>query len=196
MKSNDWLKRQKKDPFVINAQKKGYLSRAAFKLLEIDNKYKLISKSKIILELGSSPGGWSQVLVEKNKDATIYAFDLINMKYSNQNIKFYKVDFENFDYSKLVHKFDLIVSDLAPNTTGHKSTDHLRMISLLNNIILMLQHIAGESSSLIIKIWKGSEENIILRKLKKKYKKVNYFKPKSSRKESSEIFIIAQKYRD
>ena len=92
------------------------------------------------------------------------------------------------------NKFDLILSDIAPNTTGHQTTDHLRMSSIIEDIISVLDLIALPSSSFVFKIWKGSEEIDIINKLKKKYKKVSYFKPQSSRTKSSEIFIVAQKF--
>ena len=90
MKSKAWLKRNSKDLFVKEAKAKGYLSRGAFKLLEIDQKYKFISKSNNILELGSAPGGWTQLIFEINPNALIYAFDLLDMKYTNKNLHFIK----------------------------------------------------------------------------------------------------------
>lgn len=194
MKSKDWLNRQKKDSYVKKAKNAGYLSRAAYKLIEIDNKFNLINKANNVLELGSSPGGWTQVVLNSNKKAVVCAFDIINMKFCHPNLIFYKEDFTNFDYSKLSYKFDLIISDIAPNTTGHKSTDHFRIASMIQDIIYILDKIALPSSSFIFKLWKGSEEADIIESLKKKYKEVSYFKPKSSRSESSEIFIVAMKF--
>ena len=194
MKSKEWLQRQKRDFYVKKAKKSGYFSRAAYKLLEIDIKFDLLSSSKNILELGCSPGGWTQVVFEKNEKVKMYAFDLLDIKFSHPNLTFIKEDFINFKYSKLPHKFDLILSDIAPNTTGHQSTDHLRIFSMIEDIIFILDEISSPSSSLVLKIWKGSEEVKIIKLLKKKYKSVSYFKPDSSRSESSEIFIVAQKF--
>ena len=194
MKSKDWLQRQKRDFYVKKAKKSGYFSRAAYKLLEIDAKFNLISSSKNILELGCSPGGWTQVVFEKNEKAKMYAFDLLDIRFNHPNLTFIKEDFINFKYSKLPYKFDLILSDIAPNTTGHQSTDHLRIFSIIEDIIFILDEISLPSSTLVLKIWKGSEEMKIIRLLKKKYKSVSYFKPDSSRSESSEIFIVAQKF--
>ena len=193
MKSKDWINRHKNDFFVTKALKEGYFSRAAFKLLEIDKKYKFIEKSKNILEVGAAPGSWSQVVIKKNSNANLYAFDLLDMKFSHHKIKFYKEDFLTFDYKKLPLNFDLILSDIAPNTTGHQSTDHLRIASMIFDIISILNKISLPSSSFVFKIWKGSEEADIVKLLKTMYKKVSYFKPKSSRGESSEIFIVAEK---
>ena len=194
MKSKDWLQRQKRDFYVKKAKKSGYFSRAAYKLLQIDNKFNPLSSSKNILELGCSPGGWTQVVFEKNENAKMYAFDLLDIKFSHPNLTFIKEDFMNFKYSKLPHKFDLIISDIAPNTTGHQSTDHLRISSMVEDLIYILDEIALPSSSLILKIWKGSEEIKIIKLLKKRYKTVSYFKPNSSRSESSEIFIVTQNF--
>jgi len=194
MKSKDWLNRQKKDFFVHKARKEGYVSRAAYKIIEINNKYNLIKNAKNILELGSSPGGWSQAIIELNPNAKIYGFDLLDMKYNHPNFTFYKEDFLNYNYKSLPHKFDLILSDIAPNTTGHQSTDHLRLSSMIDDIIYVLSEISNFNSTFVFKLWKGKEETLIINNLKNKYKKVSYFKPKSSRSESSEIFIVAEKF--
>ena len=194
MKSKQWLNSQKKDPFVIKAQQKGLLSRAAFKLIEIENKFKLINNSKNILELGASPGSWSQVIINLNSKAIITAIDIIEMKFNHSNIKFYKDNFLNIDFKAFNKKYDLILSDISPNTTGHKSTDHLRICSYIFDIIDILDLIANRNSSFVTKIWKGKEEDLIIKKLKNKYNQVSYFKPKSSRKDSSEIFIVAQNF--
>jgi len=194
MKSKEWLDRQDRDFYVKKAKKIGYVSRSAYKILEIEKKFKLINNSKNILELGSAPGGWSQVVFELKDTVKMYAFDLLDMKFNHPNMKFIKENFLTYDYSKIPHKFDLILSDIAPNTTGHQTTDHLRMSSIIEDIISVLDLIALPSSSFVFKIWKGSEEIDIINKLKKKYKKVSYFKPQSSRTKSSEIFIVAQKF--
>ena len=193
MKSKEWLNRQNRDFYIKKAKKNGYVSRSAYKILEIEKKFKLINNSKNILELGSAPGGWSQVIFELKDTVKIYAFDLLDMKFNHTNMKFIKENFLTYDYSKIPHKFDLILSDIAPNTTGHQTTDHLRISSMIEDIISVLDLITLPSSSFVFKIWKGSEEINIINKLKKKYQKVSYFKPQSSRTESSEIFIVAQK---
>jgi 23S rRNA (uridine2552-2'-O)-methyltransferase len=171
MKSKEWLDRQNRDFYVKKAKKIGYVSRSAYKILEIEKKFKLINNSKNILELGSAPGGWSQVIFELKDTVKMYAFDLLDMKFKHPNMKFIKENFLTYDYSKIPHKFDLILSDIAPNTTGHQTTDHLRMSSIIEDIISVLDLIALPSSSFVFKIWKGSEEIDIINKLKKKYKK-------------------------
>ena len=153
MKSNIWTKRQDKDQFKKKAKIEGFLSRAAYKLIEIENRYKLIKKSNNILEIGSSPGSWSQVILQINQNIMIDAFDIVEMKFKHKNIYFEKKDFFNFEINTLRKKYDLILSDIAPNTTGHKSTDHLRIASLIIEIIRKLDFIANYNSSFITKIW-------------------------------------------
>tara|TARA_B100000029_G_scaffold510339_1_gene601546 strand:- start:1366 stop:1956 length:591 start_codon:yes stop_codon:yes gene_type:complete len=194
MKSKDWLNRQKRDFYVKKAKKHGYLSRAAYKLLEINNKFQIIENSKKIFEFGAAPGGWIQVALEINPKIEITAIDLLELKINHPQITFYKDDYSNFDYNKKENYYDLILSDIAPNTTGHQSTDHLRISIILFEIIDLIDKILINEGTFIAKIWKGSEEKELIKKLKKKFKFVTYFKPDSSRKDSAEIFIIARNF--
>ena len=195
MKSKNWVNRQKNDQFVKKAKQLGYINRAAFKLEEIEQKYKIIEHSREILELGSSPGGWTQVILNYNSKTNITCFDLLDMKINNQRIAFYREDFLKYNFTNLKNKFDLVLSDVAPNTTGHQSTDHLRISQLIYEVIDRLEIILIKQGSFIFKIWKGEEEKEIIKMLKKIFDKVEYFKPKSSRQESSEIFIISRGFR-
>ena len=194
MKSKDWLNRQKRDFYVKKAKKQGYLSRAAYKLIEIENKFHILTNSKTILEFGAAPGGWSQVALEINPKIEITAIDILDLKINHPQINFYKDDFLNFDYDKKENYYDLILSDIAPNTTGHQSTDHLRITTMLFDIIELLEKVLVTDGSFITKIWKGSEEKEIINQLKKKFKFVSYFKPDSSRKDSAEIFIVSRNF--
>ena len=175
MKSKDWLNRHKRDFYVKKAKKQGYLSRAAYKLLEIENKFHFIANSKKILELGAAPGGWSQVALELNPKIEITAIDILDLKINHPQINFYKDDFLNFNYNEKKNYYDLILSDIAPNTTGHQSTDHLRIATMLFDIINLLDKVLVTDGSFITKIWKGSEEKQIINQLKKKFKLVSYF---------------------
>ena len=195
MKSKDWLNRQKKDYFVKKAKKEGYLSRSAYKLIEIETKFKIIKKSNKLLEFGAAPGGWSQVALEMNPKIQITAIDLLELKIKHPQIKFYNEDFLKFNYQKFERNFDTILSDIAPNTTGHQSTDHLRLSSMIFDIIEILDQLMITGGMFVTKIWKGSEEKEIIKILKNKFNKVSYFKPDSSRKDSVEIFIIAENYK-
>ena len=195
MKSKNWVNRQKNDQFVKKAKQLGYINRAAFKLEEIEQKYKIIEHSREILELGSSPGGWTQVILNYNQKTNLTCFDLLDMKINNQRIAFFKEDFLKYNFTNLKNKFDLVLSDVAPNTTGHQSTDHLRISQLIYEVIDRLEIILKKQGSFIFKIWKGEEEKEIIKMLKNIFDKVEYFKPKSSRQESSEIFIISRGFR-
>ena len=195
MKSKNWVNRQKNDQFVKKAKQLGYINRAAFKLEEIEQKYKIIEHSREILELGSSPGGWTQVILNYNSKTNITCLDLLDMKINNQRIAFFKEDFLKYNFTNLKNKFDLVLSDVAPNTTGHQSTDHLRISQLIYEVIDRLEIILKKQGSFIFKIWKGEEEKEIIMMLKKIFDKVEYFKPKSSRQESSERFIISRGFR-
>ena len=194
MKSKDWLNRQNRDLYVKKAKKQGYLSRAAYKLIEIENKFRIIEESKKIIEFGASPGGWSQAVLEINPKIEITAIDLLDLKINHPQIAFYKEDYLTFNYDKKENYFDLILSDIAPNTTGHKSTDHLRISRMLFDIIDLQDKILVNGGHFVAKIWKGSEEKELVNKLRNKFKLVSYFKPDSSRKDSSEIFIVARNF--
>ena len=194
MKSKDWLNRQKRDFYVKKAKKQGYLSRAAYKLIEINNKFKIIEHSNKLLEFGAAPGGWSQVALDINPKINITAIDLLDLKINHPNIKFFKGDYLKFDYSEKENYYDLILSDIAPNTTGHQSTDHLRITNMLFDIIELLDKVLINEGAFAAKIWKGSEEKDLVNKIKKKFELVSYFKPESSRKDSAEIFIVARNF--
>tara|TARA_B100001741_G_scaffold136580_1_gene112472 strand:+ start:4 stop:594 length:591 start_codon:yes stop_codon:yes gene_type:complete len=194
MKSKDWLNRQKRDFYVKKAKKQGYLSRAAYKLIEINNKFKIIEHSNKLLEFGAAPGGWSQVALDINPKINITAIDLLDLKINHPNIKFFKEDYLKFDYSEKENYYDLILSDIAPNTTGHQSTDHLRITNMLFDIIELLDKVLINEGSFAAKIWKGSEEKDLVNKIKKRFELVSYFKPDSSRKDSTEIFIVARNF--
>ena len=194
MKSKDWLNRQKRDFYVKQAKKQGYLSRAAYKLIEIEKKFNILKNSKKILEFGAAPGGWSQVALEVNPKIEITAIDILDLKINHPQINFYKEDFLNFNYNDKENYYDLILSDIAPNTTGHQSTDHLRIATMLFDIIELLEKVLVSDGAFITKIWKGSEEKEIINQLKKKFKFVSYFKPDSSRKDSAEIFIVSRNF--
>ncbi len=195
MKSKNWIYRHKNDQFVKKAKQLGYVNRAAFKLEEIEKKFKVIQNSREVLELGSSPGGWTQIILNYNPKTNITCFDILEMQMNNKNITFHKENFLNYDFIKMKNKFDLVLSDVAPNTTGHQSTDHHKISQLIYEIINILKVILKNKGSFIFKIWKGEEEKEIVSKLKKIFNKVEYFKPKSSRQESSEIFIISRGFK-
>ncbi|MDR1551390.1 MAG: RlmE family RNA methyltransferase [Holosporaceae bacterium] len=195
--SRVWLSRQMKDPYVKRAYHEGYRSRAAFKLLEIDDKFRLIRNAKFIIDLGSAPGGWSQVLAERsvNKNAVIASIDLQPFHSLDRIVQFCG-DFEDKNLRLQIinyfpEKVSLIASDMAPPTSGHASIDHIRIMMLAESTWLFAQNMLANNGNLIIKLFQGSREKAFLESLRTSFRKVCFFKPKSSRSESSEIYVIA-----
>ena len=160
--SKNWVNKQRRDTYVKQSKVDGYRARSAYKLIEIDNKFKIIEKSKKILEFGASPGGWSQVALDINPKVEITALDLLELKINHPQITFYREDYLKFNYEKIENYFDLILSDIAPNTTGHQSTDHLRITRMLFDIIGLLDKILINRGCFVSKIWKGSEEKELI----------------------------------
>ncbi len=198
MKSREWINRQNKDIYVKKASKLNFVSRSAFKLLEIEKRFSVIKESKNILELGSSPGGWIQSIlnIKSDKKFNLICVDIKDLKIKNDSkFNFIKIDFLNPNFENIIkkenqEKFDIILSDMAPNTIGHANTDHLRIIELSKNVIDFSIKFLNKKGFLIFKIWQGTEDKNLVKYLKKYFEKVNYFKPESSRKDSSEIYII------
>lgn len=193
------MQRQMNDPYVEKSQKDGYRSRAAYKILEIQRKFGMINENSIVLDLGAAPGGWSQVVANKAKK--VIAIDLLDMS-PVPNVEFIKGDFtEEQNVQKLIQllkneKADVVLSDMAPNTCGVKKIDHLRIINLLENVFDFSVSILKPGGSLVAKVFQGGTTNDLLQKLKKNFTFVKHFKPLSSRKESPEVYLIAQGYRD
>jgi 23S rRNA (uridine2552-2'-O)-methyltransferase len=195
LSSTRWLQRQLNDPYVEMAKKDGYVSRAAYKLLEIEEKYNILAQSKKVIDLGSAPGSWSQVLSHKLNIEKIIAVDLLEMKPLSR-VEFIQGDFRDeiiqqnvlsiLDQSKL----DLILSDMAPNMLGHKQTDHLRIIALCEEVIFFAVHHLSQNGNLVIKAFHGGEFSDIIHHCKTLFEKVTLFKPKASRSDSAEIYMI------
>ena len=194
--SKNWIKRQNKDIFVKESRIQGYRSRSAFKLIEIDKKFNLLSKCKFFLDLGASPGGWSQVASNHIKNGKILSVDIADMS-PIQNTNFLKGDFINLETQNNILRFfnrkiDIVVSDMAPNTTGNKSIDSLRIGELCLSALYFSTDILKKSGVFISKIFMGSIFKEIQNLSKKKFKEVFIFKPESSRKKSKEIYIICK----
>lgn len=197
--STKWLQRQLNDPFVEMAKQEGYKSRAAFKLIEINDKFKLIKKNSKILDLGAAPGGWSQVaahISQSNPEKPkILALDLLEIEPIAGVTSIIK-DFLDPDAKETIiniigDKLDLVMSDMAANTTGHSKTDHIRIMELCEKAAKFSFEILKPGGSFIAKIFKGGTEDFLLQEIKQKFSKVKHFKPKSSRQESSEEYLIA-----
>lgn len=196
--SRDWIQRQINDPFVAKAKKEGYRSRASFKILEIQEKFKVFNKKSLVVDLGAAPGGWSQVISKICKK--IVAIDLLDMD-PIPNVDFIKGDFlEDANITKLEEllsqeKADVVMSDMAPSTCGIKKVDHLRIMNLLEVVYEFCQKSLNQNGVMIAKVFQGGTENAFLKELKLNFSKIIHFKPNSSRKESPEMYLIAIGYK-
>ncbi len=192
--STEWLKRQLNDTYVKKAKKEGVRCRASFKIQEIDAKFNVIKNGQTILDLGSAPGGWSEYIAEKNPRGKNVAIDLLEVD-PIKNVLFKQGDFTDVKLQKWlsekVGKTDVILSDIAPNTTGVQSTDHLRLMVILEDILEFSKSVLKENGCLVAKTFRGGTDKKLLLELKKMFKKVKHFKPKSSRKDSVEMFVVA-----
>lgn len=196
--STRWLQRQLNDPYVREAQRLGYRSRAAFKIIEIDEKLKLFKPGQVIVDLGAAPGGWSQV-AGLRKAKRVIAIDLLTIE-PLPGVDFVQMDFMDDTAPDLLKKMtggpvDIVLSDLAPNTTGHQDTDHLRIISLVEAAYQFATEILKPGGSFIAKVFQGGAQGDLLRQMKLDFTTVKHIKPPSSRKESAEQFVAAIGFR-
>ena len=199
--SNRWLERQLNDPYVAEAKRRGYRSRAAFKLIQIDEKYKFLCKNKVIVDLGCAPGGWSQVAAMKLKGTgKLVGLDILPTE-PMEGATFVCQDFtEPGAEEKLIEllggvKADIVMSDMAANTTGHKQTDHLRTIGLVEEAYAFAKTVLKEDGVFFAKVFQGGTEGELLADLKKNFRKVSHYKPDASREKSPETYVIAQGFR-
>ena len=194
--STSWLRRHINDPYVQLAKIQGYLSRAAFKLLEIDKKYKLISTANVIIDIGAAPGGWLQVIDEKRKKhAIILGIDLLKISLSIPNLILIQGNFLEEDVQinikkNLAAKPDLIISDMAISTSGDKSLDHLRNSELIMSVIGFAKNNLEKNGNLIFKLIQGKNEQMILQSCKQSFTFVKMMKPKVSYSGSAEMYIV------
>ena len=198
--SNQWLIRQLNDPYVAESKRLGYRSRAAFKLIQLDEKYKFLGKGKNIVDLGCAPGGWTQVAVMRNKGsgkvvgidiletAPIVGADIICQDFTADDAP---------ERLKLLlnGEADIVMSDMAANTTGHQQTDHLRTIGLVEVAYEFAKEVLAEGGIFIAKVFQGGAEGELLADAKQNFVKVSHFKPAASRKESPETYLVAQGYK-
>lgn len=197
--STKWLSRQLNDPYVAQAKKDGYRSRAAYKLLELDSKFKFLKKDAVIVDLGNAPGGWTQVAVQK-KPSFVVGIDLLPVKPLQGAISIMGDFTDEKEQEKLLEllggrRADVVLSDIAPNTTGVKNIDHLRLVGILEEVILFSQQILKEGGTLVMKVFDGGTLQNMLSDLKKKFKAVKHVKPPASRKESKEFYFVAQGFK-
>ena len=195
--SKNWIARQFSDPYTKLAKQKGYRSRSAFKLIEINDKFKFLKNNLNILDLGSAPGGWSQVCAEINKNGKNLSIDILNME-TIDNIFFYKKDFNDSDFLDFINDFfkrnkvDIVLSDMAVNTTGNKDLDAIKTNAIALDVVNLSKLILKTKSALLVKIFSGKDENILIKNAKELFKKIERIKPDSSRKESREMYLLCR----
>nr|WP_103224123.1 RlmE family RNA methyltransferase [Roseibium marinum]POF29448.1 23S rRNA Um-2552 2'-O-methyltransferase [Roseibium marinum] len=201
--STRWLSRQLNDPYVRRAKIDGYRSRAAYKLIEIDDRHKLLKPGYRVVDLGCAPGGWCQVAaqrVQSSIDAPkVVGIDYLDMDHV-RGATFLKKDFLDDDapaalMEALGGKPDVVLSDMASPTTGHKQTDHLRTTYLFEIAIDFARRNLVPGGSFLAKVFRGGTENTLLLDLKREFKTVSHLKPPASRKESPELYVIAKGFR-
>ncbi len=197
--SKNWINKQRRDIYVRKSKLEGYRSRAIYKLKEIDDKFKIIRNGIKIVDLGSAPGSWSQYLSEKSKNSKILSIDLKDIK-KIHNVTHLIGDFLDEKNQTIISNFfkdklDLIVSDMAVNTTGNKNLDAISTGELCINAMEFSVRNLKKDGSFVSKIFMGSTFNEIVENCKKNFKEVKVYKPPSSRKDSKESFIICKKIR-
>jgi 23S rRNA (uridine2552-2'-O)-methyltransferase len=199
--SRQWLLRQLNDPFVAKARKDGYRSRAAFKLIEINEKFKLIKKGSHVLDLGAAPGGWCQVAkASVGETGIVVGVDLLEID-PITGVEFLVGNFHDDHVRQTIvdtllgQKVNVILSDMAASSCGMSDVDHIRLIALLEAVYQFSFDMLKPGGSFVAKVLRGGTEHNLLGQLKQSFAKISHFKPKSSRQESSELYVIAQGFR-
>ncbi len=191
-----WLQRQLNDPYVAQAKKDGWRSRAAYKLIEMDDRYHLLKPGQKIVDLGAAPGGWSQVAIKKvGSKGRVVGIDLLDID-PIPGVEFTVMDFLDEDApdrlkAQLGGDADGVLSDMAANTTGHKKTDHLRIVGLAELAIHFATEVLAPGGFFMAKVFQGGTENDLLSILKKQFKTVRHVKPEASRAGSAELYVLA-----
>ena len=193
-----WLQRQLNDPYVQAAHKQGWRSRAAFKLIELDDRFQLIRPGARVVDLGAAPGGWTQVAVKRGA-AEVVGVDLLPVD-PVPGATIIEGDFNDPDMPDrltglLGGRADVVMSDMAPNTTGHAPTDHLRIIGLAELALDFAVRILAPGGTFVAKVVQGGAEKQMLSDLKRMFTQVRHAKPPASRKESSELYVVATGFR-
>jgi 23S rRNA (uridine2552-2'-O)-methyltransferase len=204
LSSKLWLERQLNDPYVAAAKKDGYRSRAAYKLLEIDDKYHLLRPGAVTVDLGAAPGGWSQVAAERVKavegKGVVVAIDLTPLD-PIAGVKTMEADFlEESAQSRLMEmlggrRADVVMSDMAAPSTGHRQTDHLRIMGLCEEALYFARTVLAPEGAFLAKVLRGGTEHTLLDGMKRDFKVVRHVKPKASRSDSAELYVLATGFR-
>jgi 23S rRNA (uridine2552-2'-O)-methyltransferase len=188
-----WLKRQLNDPYVAAAKSKGYRSRAAFKLVEMDERFRLLKKGGRVLDLGAAPGGWSQVAAAKG--AIVVAADVLAME-EVTGVTFFQADLTDPDVPAMLKDAlggpaDLVLTDMAAPTTGHRSTDHIRTIALVEIALDVAIDTLRPGGNFVGKVFQGGATGELLARMKRHFREVKHVKPPASRAESVELYVVA-----
>lgn len=202
-----WIQRQAADPYVARAQKDGYRARAAYKIIEMNEKFHFLKNGQVVVDLGAAPGSWSQYIAREYPKSKIFAMDLLEIK-PIPGVEFYQGDFTTDEALRWLEEklgldsdgashgtADVVVSDMAPNTVGHKKTDHLRQMVLLEYAFDFALRALKPGGTFVAKSFTGGTTNDLLRQIKEKFESVHHIKPPSSRKDSVEMFIVAMGFR-
>lgn len=198
--SRHWLERQLNDPFVREAKAKGYRSRAAFKLVELDDKFHFLKSGARVLDLGAAPGGWSQVAAKRaGAKGIVVAADILEIA-PLPGVTVLKADLSEPDSLKKLQDAlggpaDVVLSDMAASTTGHRATDHLRTIALLEAALEVAAAVLKPGGTFIGKVFHGGATGELLARIKKMFRDVKHVKPRASRAESVELYLVALSYR-
>ena len=198
-----WIQRQAHDPYVERAHKDGYRARAAYKIIEMNEKYHFFKNGQVVVDLGAAPGSWSQYVAREFPKSKIFAMDLLEIKPIN-GVETYQGDFTsdaaltwleeklNLSHNEMGRgTADVVMSDMAPNTVGHKKTDHLRQMVLLEYALDFAIRALKIGGVFIAKSFTGGTTNDLVKQIKEHFTDVHYIKPPSSRKDSVEMFIVA-----
>jgi 23S rRNA (uridine2552-2'-O)-methyltransferase len=194
--SQRWLERQLNDPYVAAAKAQGYRSRAAFKLVEMDEKFHLLKPGGRVVDLGAAPGGWTQVAVRKvGERGRVVGLDLLPVD-PVPGATLLEGDFQDPAAEKAVEALldgqaDLVLSDMAPNTTGHAATDHLRIMALAELALDFALRVLAPGGAFVAKVFQGGSEKAFLETLKQRFAAVRHAKPPASRKDSAELYVVA-----
>ena len=194
--SKNWINKQKKDIYIRKSKTEGYRSRAVYKLIEIDEKFKILNNGISVIDLGAAPGSWSQYISKKITNSKIVSIDLRQIE-KIDNTFHIEGDFTNEKYQLQIRNLfksnvDVVLSDMAANTTGNKNLDSFYTGELCKEAIIFSEKILKENGKLVSKVFMGSIFNEIISEAKSIFNEVKVFKPKSSKKDSREIFIICK----
>jgi 23S rRNA (uridine2552-2'-O)-methyltransferase len=197
--SKNWINRQRRDIYVRQSKVDGYRSRSAYKLQEIDEKFKILKNGISLIDLGAAPGGWSQYVAKKVKSGKILSIDLKKMENIDNTVQitgnFTETNFQAQIKEHFKYKVDVVVSDMAVNTTGNKNVDSISTGELCKGAIFFSKDMLNKDGKFVSKIFMGSTFNEVVSVANNIFKKVSVFKPKSSRKDSKENFIICKNLR-